>query len=107
MHTSKYIHTVCIMSITQFSSSAHIRMPCLLSSPDPNFMPGARRFHPGLFSGRLNRVNDVDTSGLEYFWSCCGQPDKEHPGCATGRHASYDDPEEGGIRSPLTGSKLR
>ncbi|CAN0027696.1 unnamed protein product, partial [Hapterophycus canaliculatus] len=24
-------------------------------------------FHPGLFSGRLNRINDIDTSGLEYF----------------------------------------
>eukprot|EP00752_Nemacystus_decipiens_P012212 g10827.t1 len=68
---------------------------------------GACSYHPGFFSGRLNRVNDVDTSGLEYFWSCCGQPDKEHPGCITGRHESYDDPEEGGVRSPLTGSKLR
>lgn len=64
------------------------------------------RFHPGFFSGRLNRVNDVDTSGLEYFWSCCGQPDKEHSGCITGRHVSYDDPEDGGVRSPLTGVKL-
>lgn len=70
------------------------------------FLAG-RSYHPGFFSGRLNRVNDVDTSGLEYFWSCCGQPDKEHPGCITGRHASYDNPEEGGVRSPLTGSKLR
>ncbi|CAM9892785.1 unnamed protein product [Pylaiella littoralis] len=64
-------------------------------------------FHPGLFTGRLNRVNDVDTSGLEYFWSCCGQPEKSHPGCATGSHASYDDPPEGGDgawRSPLTGT---
>ncbi|CAN0465569.1 unnamed protein product, partial [Laminaria digitata] len=64
-------------------------------------------FHPGLFSGRLNRVNDVDTSGLEYFWSCCGEGDRSHAGCATGRHASYDDPPEGGEggwRSPLTGT---
>eukprot|EP00903_Cladosiphon_okamuranus_P011696 g11001.t1 len=68
---------------------------------------GACSYHPGFFSGRLNRVNDVDTSGLEYFWSCCGQPDKDHPGCTTGRHVSYDDPEDGGLRSPLTGMKLR
>lgn len=28
---------------------------------------------PGIYSGRLNRINDVDTSDLEFFWSCCGE----------------------------------
>ncbi|CAM9090897.1 unnamed protein product [Ectocarpus fasciculatus] len=75
-------------------------------NPDDN-VDGSCSYHPGLFSGRLNRINDVDTSGLEYFWSCCGETDPSHPGCVKGKHASYDDPPEGGDgawRSPLTGT---
>ncbi|CAM9876597.1 unnamed protein product [Ectocarpus sp. 6 AP-2014] len=75
-------------------------------NPDDN-VDGSCSYHPGLFSGRLNRINDVDTSGLEYFWSCCGETDPSHPGCIKGKHASYDDPPEGGDgawRSPLTGT---
>ncbi|CAM9817695.1 unnamed protein product [Ectocarpus sp. 4 AP-2014] len=75
-------------------------------NPDDN-VDGSCSYHPGLFSGRLNRINDVDTSGLEYFWSCCGETDTSHPGCVKGKHASYDDPPEGGDgawRSPLTGT---
>ncbi|CAM9979078.1 unnamed protein product [Ectocarpus sp. 12 AP-2014] len=75
-------------------------------NPDDN-VDGSCSYHPGLFSGRLNRINDVDTSGLEYFWSCCGETDPSHPGCVKGEHASYDDPPEGGDgawRSPLTGT---
>ena len=41
-------------------------------------------YHPGHYSGRLNRINDVDTSDLEYFHSCCGEYDKDHPGCVQG-----------------------
>ncbi|CAN0049103.1 unnamed protein product [Choristocarpus tenellus] len=64
----------------------------------------ACRFHPGIFTGRLNRVNDVDTSGLEYFWSCCGEYELDHPGCVVTSHESYDDPPIQGWRSPLTGT---
>lgn len=67
----------------------HFHVQCIPKS-DPRIV--SRRFHPGLYSGRLNRVNDVDTSGLEFFWSCCGEYDHEHPGCKRTRHASYDDP---------------
>lgn len=49
-------------------------------------------FHPGIYSGRLNRINDVDTSDLEYFWSCCGQDALTSQGCIVSRtHTSYDD----------------
>ncbi|CAN0033891.1 unnamed protein product, partial [Discosporangium mesarthrocarpum] len=60
-------------------------------------------YHPGIFSGRLNRVNDTDTSDLEFFWSCCGEMDPDHPGCTVGPHESYSDPPPSGWRSPLTG----
>ncbi|CAM9776510.1 unnamed protein product [Chrysoparadoxa australica] len=46
----------------------------------------ACKYHPGNFTGRLNRVNDIDTSGLEYFWSCCGAEAKDAPGCVSGKH---------------------
>uniref|UniRef100_A0A0G4H9F9 CHORD domain-containing protein n=1 Tax=Chromera velia CCMP2878 TaxID=1169474 RepID=A0A0G4H9F9_9ALVE len=58
-------------------------------------------FHPGFYTGRLNRVNDVDTSDLEFFWSCCGEYDRGHPGCTNTHHVSYDD--EGPTWSVLTG----
>ena len=48
-------------------------------------------FHPGIYSGRLNRVNDIDTSDLEYFWSCCGQASLGSTGCVLQlNHLSYD-----------------
>ena len=53
--------------------------------------PGCH-FHPGIYSGRLNRINDVDTSDLEYFWSCCGNYNLTSKGCIVGsKHVSYDD----------------
>jgi hypothetical protein len=52
----------------------------------------ACKFHPGYYTGRLNRINDVDTSGLEFFWSCCGEYDVHAAGCVTAeRHVSYDE----------------
>ena len=61
-------------------------------------------YHPGHYSGRLNRINDVDTSDLEYFHSCCGEYDKYHPGCVQGKHVSYDEEETGWI-SKATGKR--
>ena len=63
-------------------------------------------FHPGIYSGRLNRVNDIDTSGLEYFWSCCGQDSVHAEGCIKNtKHVSYD--EENYQRySTLTGKPI-
>jgi hypothetical protein len=62
-------------------------------------------FHPGIFSGRLNRINDIDTSDLEYFWSCCGAYELESRGCIQrSRHTSYDD--EGVTYSILTGKPI-
>ncbi|CEM36176.1 unnamed protein product [Vitrella brassicaformis CCMP3155] len=61
-------------------------------------------YHAGVFSGRLNRVNDVDTSDLEFFWSCCGEYDREHPGCVVTRHMSFDEADDATTwRSPMTG----
>lgn len=59
------------------------------------YIPGGEddcTFHPGIYSGRLNRINDVDTSDLEFFWSCCGEYELGAMGCVRGRkHVSYDD----------------
>jgi len=45
-------------------------------------------FHPGIYSGRLNRINDIDTKDLEYFWSCCGEYQLESEGCTQAPHQS-------------------
>jgi len=42
-------------------------------------------FHTGIFTGRLNRINDVDTSDLEYFWTCCGSYELSALGCFTAK----------------------
>lgn len=65
------------------------------------------RFHAGIYTGRLNRVNDVDTSGLEYFWSCCGNEELSSPGCTINEyHVSYDDSSNDQY-SRLTGKKIK
>lgn len=65
-------------------------------------------FHPGLYTGRLNRVNDVDTSGLEFFWSCCGNYDLNSAGCVNDpRHVSYDEDGDDKKYSVLTGKPMK
>ena len=60
--------------------------------PNANSQESGCQFHPGIYSGRLNRINDVDTSDLEYFWSCCGNYDLTSKGCIlSSKHVSYDD----------------
>lgn len=53
--------------------------------------PRSCRHHPELFSGRLLRVEPTETSGLAFFYDCCGATDAAAPGCTYGTHASYDD----------------
>jgi len=53
--------------------------------------PSSCRFHLYSYSGRLNRVEPTDCSGLEFIWNCCGSTDVDAPGCTLGRHVSYDD----------------
>jgi hypothetical protein len=63
-------------------------------------------FHPGIYSGRLNRVNDVDTSDLEYFWSCCGKSPIDAEGCVILlEHLSYDE-DQPTFFSTLTGKSV-
>jgi len=64
------------------------------------------RFHSGIYTGRLNRVNDVDTSDLEYFWSCCGMYNLDEPGCLIQQHTSYDDNDTYQY-SRLTGKRIK
>jgi hypothetical protein len=59
-------------------------------NPTENSPQSCRR-HPGFYSGRLNRVEATDTSGLEYFWDCCGATAKDAPPCEAGLHRSYDE----------------
>ncbi|EWM28070.1 hypothetical protein Naga_100044g2 [Nannochloropsis gaditana] len=54
--------------------------------------PSACTFHPGIYTGRLARIDDTDPSGAkDFFWSCCGG-EREHPGCTHDHHRSFDDP---------------
>lgn len=50
--------------------------------------PTACQFHSGIYTGRLNRVNDIDTSDLQYFWTCCGSYELGAPGCMITEHRS-------------------
>ena len=75
------------------------------------FTPGDKsstcRSHPGIYSGRLNRVNDVDTSDKEFFWSCCGEYDLHAPGCLNlDSHCSYDDDDSAHSYSVFTGKRV-
>ena len=64
-------------------------------------------FHPGIYSGRLNRVNDVDTSDLEYFWSCCGKNPIDAEGCIViPDHLSYDE-DDPIVFSTFTGKSVK
>lgn len=64
-------------------------------------------FHPGIYTGRLNRINDVDTSDLEFFWSCCGEYSISSTGCiSTGKHYSYDDADVPSY-SVFTGKRIK
>lgn len=47
--------------------------------------------HAAQYRGRLNRIEPTETSGLEYFWHCCGNTDPNAPGCMLSAHASYDE----------------
>jgi len=49
------------------------------------------RYHGAQYRGRLNRIEPTETSGLEYFWHCCGDTDVNAEGCVKARHSSYDD----------------
>ncbi|OSX81019.1 hypothetical protein BU14_0027s0046 [Porphyra umbilicalis] len=53
--------------------------------------PGSCRYHGAQYRGRLNRIEPTETSGLEYFWHCCGDTDVNAEGCVKARHSSYDD----------------
>ena len=56
--------------------------------PRDNMNSKTCKFHPGIYSGRLNRINDIDTSDLEYFWSCCGEYNLSAIGCVSSYHYS-------------------
>ena len=62
--------------------------------------------HPGIYSGRLNRINDVDTSDKEFFWSCCGEYELHATGCLhLDKHCSYDDNDDD-TYSVFTGKRV-
>lgn len=70
----------------------------------------ACRYHPQLWTGgevskaigfcrassdpqdQLKAV--VGRTGLIRFWDCCGSEDEDAPGCCTGLHITYDDPDD-------------
>ncbi|CAM9589043.1 unnamed protein product [Phaeothamnion confervicola] len=104
------LRTPALKAAAPTDQSAAAEKPCTCRNCKEQFLRtrnGQRscKFHPGIYTGRLNRVNDIDTSGLEYFWSCCGEYERKGVGCIVGPHESYDD-TTAGWRSPLTG-KLR
>jgi len=60
---------------------------------------GGCTFHPESFSGETAQrwlPPGVTEGGgdVHYFWTCCGHADKDHPGCSTKDHASYDDDDD-------------
>lgn len=53
--------------------------------------PRACRHHTTMFTGRLLRVSPTETSGIGFFYDCCGADNADAPGCTYGFHHTYDD----------------
>ncbi|KAM3577180.1 hypothetical protein VYU27_000863 [Nannochloropsis oceanica] len=65
---------------------------CLQQYKSSENGPTACHHHPGIYTGRLARIDDVDPTGAkDWFWSCCGE-EREHRGCTQDYHRSFDDP---------------
>lgn len=72
--------------------------------------PTSCRFHPAIYTGgeiakatgfcqaasgpEHSLKATLGRTGLLRFWDCCGSEDPGAPGCACGRHVTYDDPDE-------------
>ena len=58
---------------------------------------GACQYHLSVFTGReKNKALGIipaqkETRGILFLWDCCGAENEDAPGCARGRHMSYDD----------------
>jgi len=81
-------------SSPSFSSSEPTKTcrACLQQYKPSENNPTACHYHPGIYTGRLARIDDVDPTGAkDWFWSCCGE-EREHGGCTQDQHRSFDDP---------------
>ncbi|PSC70097.1 hypothetical protein C2E20_6422 [Micractinium conductrix] len=72
--------------------------------------PGSCRYHSALWTGgevakAIGFCRESDQpehqlkavfgrTGLVQFWDCCGAELENAPGCCTGRHVTYDDPDD-------------
>ena len=113
----KALFKLCDKSSSLFPNSCDSRLEAKQGSPTKtckrcklqykNDESSTCRSHPGIYSGRLNRVNDVDTSDKEFFWSCCGEYELHAPGCLNlDSHCSYDDDDSAGSYSLFTGKRV-
>jgi len=70
--------------------------------------PKACRRHPESFSGETAQrwLPPGETQGggvIHNFYSCCGNPDMNSPGCCWSPHVGYDEPESTDLRLPGMG----
>jgi hypothetical protein len=53
-------------------------------------------YHPEYYSGetiqsQFGTSSFNNTTQIHYFWTCCGSPFIDSPGCSRGQHISYDE----------------
>jgi len=57
--------------------------------------PTACRFHPESYSGETKQrwapPGEENCGDVHFFWSCCGDGDRDSPGCCTAAHVGFDD----------------
>jgi hypothetical protein len=68
----------------------------------------ACRYHPESFSGEtaqrwLPPGENEGGAVVHNFYSCCGNPDFNSPGCCASRHLTYEEPERLEQRRPGMG----
>mmetsp|Transcript_16714 Transcript_16714/g.25110 ORF Transcript_16714/g.25110 Transcript_16714/m.25110 type:complete len:112 (-) Transcript_16714:94-429(-) len=70
--------------------------------------PRACRVHPESFTGEtaqrwLAPGDTKDAGEIHYFYSCCGSPDINSPGCCHSMHVGFDEVEDVCLRLPGKG----
>ena len=73
---------------------------CLLQFERHKNSPTACRFHPESYSGETKQrwapPGEENCGEVHFYWSCCGDSDRDSLGCSTAAHVGFDDGDGAG-----------